>query len=656
MERCRVVGVDVGGTFIDYVAVDARGGITTHKELSDPGDLAAAFLRGLRHVAPEGTERLVHGTTVATNALLERKGARTGLLTTAGFRDVLEIGRQNRPRLYALHGQRGSPLVPAELRHEVTERVGVDGELITPLDEASVKEAISELAAAGVEAVAVSLLFSFLRPDHERAVRRIVEEVMPDCFVCLSSDVLPEFREYERTSTTVAAAYVGPLLRRYLSRLEQAVDGEFQIMQSNGGVVNASEAAARGAALVLSGPAGGVVGSFDIATKAGIDHIITFDMGGTSTDVAVCSGEIGYTVESTLDGLPIRLPMIDIHTVGAGGGSIAYLDSANALRVGPRSAGADPGPACYGRGEEPTVTDADVVLGRIPPSTFLGGSLPLDPDRAAAAVAGVGRQLGLDLDTTALGIVRVVHAAMQRAIRRISIERGLDPRRFTLVAFGGAGPLHAAEMAEELEIGRVLVPRYPGVESAMGMAVADEIHDFSRTVKQELGRDPAGLGVLWEPLEQAAGPHAGDGAQGTRSADLRYVGQSYEISVPAEELGALRSEFEAAHQRLYGYAEPGRPIEIVNVRLRVLIPRAVDPTRPPAVVEAPERTTRVRFAQGWMDCLLVERSALAAGRVLEGPSLVVQSDTATLVPPGWGATVDGLANLLLERRSSEAAP
>ncbi len=648
MEPCRVVGVDVGGTFIDYVAVDADGGISTHKELSDSRDLAAAFLRGLRVVAPAGAERLVHGTTVATNALLERRGARTGLLTTAGFADILEIGRQNRPELYALDGVRGKPLVPRELRQEVTERIDVNREVVTPLDEASVEKVARTLAAAGVEAVAVSLLFSFLRPDHERHIRQILEDVMPDAFICLSSDVLPEFREYERTSTTVAAAYVGPLLRRYLSKLERDVDGEFQIMQSNGGVVDAAEAADRGAALVLSGPAGGVVGSFDTATSAGLDHIITFDMGGTSTDVAICPGEIGYSVELTLDDLPIRLPMIDIHTVGAGGGSIAHLDSATALRVGPRSAGADPGPACYGRGTLPTVTDADVVLGRIPPSTVLGGSLQLDQERAAVAVRSIGDELRLDVDATALGILRVVHAAMQRAIRRISIERGLDPRSFTLVAFGGAGPLHAAEMAEELEIRRVLVPRYPGVESAMGMAVADEIRDFSRTVKRELAEDDPELGGLWVPLEALAAPHVAAGAQASRSADLRYMGQSYEIAVPAPDLSRLRTEFEAAHERLYGFVEPERPVEIINVRLRAQTPRSSEFRSVETTVASERRSVKIRFADAWMDCALLDRSTLQSGRVIEGPALIVQSDTATLVPPHWQATVDDLANLVLE--------
>jgi N-methylhydantoinase A len=572
------------------------------------------------------------------------------LVTTAGFADVLVIGRQNRPRLYALDGSRPDPIVPAELRLEVTERVDAAGTVQTALDHASVTKVAHTLAAAGVQSVAVSLLFSFLHPDHERRVQELLKQALPDVFICLSSDVLPEFREYERTSTTVAAAYIGPLLEHYLAKLEPAVQGEFQVMQSNGGVIDAAEATRRGAALVLSGPAGGVVGAFDDARRAGFDQVISFDMGGTSTDVAICPGKIHYTVESDVGGLPIRLPMIDIHTVGAGGGSIAKLDAANALRVGPESAGADPGPACYGRGDDATVTDADVVLGRIPAATFLGGTLPLDRERASGAVGTIGERLAMDVESAALGIIRVVHASMQRAIRRISIERGLDPRGFTLVAFGGAGPLHAAEMADELEIQRVLIPRFPGVESAKGMAVADEIRDLSRTVKLELDPGDASIERLWDSLEAQAALHVAEGATLSRSADLRYVGQSYEIQVPAGEPGRLREEFEAAHERRYGFVEAGRPIEIINVRLRAVIQRGVDISYPIHASDTPASTLQIRFAAGWMESSLVERTALATGEQVRGPALITQPDTATLVPPGWQAVVDSTANLILERR------
>ncbi|MGH3993013.1 MAG: hydantoinase/oxoprolinase family protein, partial [Pseudonocardiaceae bacterium] len=406
----------------------------------------------------------MHGTTVATNALLERRGAKVGLLATEGFADVLAIGRQNRPDLYALSGRRLSPLVPRERRFDVPERVGSDGNVLHPLDETAVKEVARALAEAGVEAVAVSLLFSFLHSGHEMRVGELVTaELGDEVFVCLSSDVLPEYREYERTSTTVATAYVGPLLDRYMDQVGAGVDGPFQVMQSNGGVIDASEGARNGAALVLSGPAGGVVGAFETAGQAGYDQVITFDMGGTSTDVALCPGVIPMTVETTVADVPIRLPMIDIHTVGAGGGSIARVDAGGALRVGPESAGADPGPAAYGRGWLPTVTDADLVLGRLAPGATLGGSIQLDLERAHHALRSLGRELGLDAAEAALGVLRVVHAAMYRAIRRVSVERGQDPRSCTLVAFGGAGPMHAAELADELDITRVLIPAFPGV-------------------------------------------------------------------------------------------------------------------------------------------------------------------------------------------------
>src|SRR5215218_3678326 len=361
----QVVGVDIGGTFIDYVVVDGSGRLSTSKRLSDPAGLAEAFLEGLATAAPNGTGRLVHGTTVATNALLERRGARTGLLATEGFADVLAIGRQNRPALYALHGERLPPLVPAELRLEARERVSASGQVLTDLDEGSVERAAEAFAASDMEAVAVSFLFSYLKPEHEQRAGAILRTLLGDVPIYLSSDVLPEFREYERFSTTVATAYVGPLVDRYLSRVAPSIAGEFQVMQSTGGVLDADEAVGRAAGLILSGPAAGVVGAFEAATCAGFREALTFDMGGTSTDVSLCPGEILTMTEATVADVPIRLPMIDIHTVGAGGGSIARRDSGGALRVGPESAGADPGPACYGRSLIPTVTDANVVLGRI---------------------------------------------------------------------------------------------------------------------------------------------------------------------------------------------------------------------------------------------------------------------------------------------------
>jgi N-methylhydantoinase A len=652
VDRCRVIGVDVGGTFIDYVAVDPDGTVRTHKELSDPSDLPGTFQKGLLAVAPEGTERLVHGTTVATNALIERRGARAGLLATRGFADVLAIGRQNRPELYALAGTRRPPLVPRDLRLEADERIGSGAEIIEELDEASVIDAARAFARAGVESVAVSLLFSFLRPEHEQRAGEILRGEL-DAFVCLSSDVLAEYREFERTSTTVVTAYVGPLLDRYLADVIDAADGPFLVMQSNGGVIDAGDAVQRSAHLIFSGPAGGVVGAFRAARDAGFEQVLTFDMGGTSTDVAVCPGEIQSTVEAVVADVPVRVPMIDIHTVGAGGGSLAKKDVGGALRVGPESAGADPGPACYGRGTEPTVTDADLILGRLPEDRPLAGTIALDRERAEEAIRTLGIELGLDLEATALGIVRVVNAAMERAIRRVSIERGFDPRGFILVAFGGAGPMHAAELAAELGVGRVLIPRHPGVESAGGMAGADEIRDFSRTVMVRLdGKDTEVLEGLWRPLEERAAERGGLSGGGlSRSADLRYVGQSFEIEVSADDLPHLVEAFERAHQRLHGYCDPGRPVEVVNVRLRCTTPTVLPTSRvetPSAAPPPPRSRSRIRFAGGWREADLIERSSLSQGEQVEGPALLVQPDTATLVPPGWRATVDAQGNLLLE--------
>ena len=648
-EPCEVVGVDIGGTFIDYCAVDRGGSVRTHKELSDPRDLAAAFLRGLRIAAPRGARRVVHGTTVATNALLERRGARTGLVATEGFADVLAIGRQTRPSLYALSGSRPPALVPPELRLEATERVDESGAVVTALDEHSVLEAARALRDAGVEAVAVSFLHSYLRADHERRTGELLRAELGGVSVHLSSDVLPEYREYERTSTTVATAYVAPLIERYLARVGGEIGAELQVMQSNGGVVDASEAAARSAHLVLSGPAGGVVGAFEVARRAGCTDILTLDMGGTSTDAAICPGRILTTVEATVAGVPLRVPMIDIHTIGAGGGSLARRDAGGALRVGPESAGADPGPACYGRGTRPTVTDSDVVLGRLPTDRALGGSIRLDADRAAAAITELGSELGLDLETTALGILEVVHAAMRRAVRRVSVERGFDPRDFTLVAFGGAGPMHAAELAEELEVGRVLIPAHPGIASAVGMAGADEVRDFSRTVMVRLdgNPDPAWLRGLWAPLEGAATVFSGAALE--RSADLRYVGQSFEIEVAAGDGGSdLRAAFHDAHERLYGFSDREHPVEMVNVRLRATTGRGLDLVAGPAAGAASTGRTRLRFAGGWTEAALVDRAGLGPGAEVEGPALVVQSDTTTVLPPRWHATVDGQGDLLLE--------
>ncbi len=481
------IGVDIGGTFTDFVLF-VDGKLTVHKVPTTPDDHARAMLAGLAELgAAAGQGPVVHGTTVATNALLERKGARTALITTRGFRDVLEIGRQNRPDLYALEPQKPPPLVPRELRLEVAERVDHKGRVLQPLDMASVDAAIAELQRLGAESVAVCLLFSFLYPEHEATIAARLEAA--GFAVSASHRILPEFREYERTATTVANAYVSPVLNRYLTNLEAKLPAELgplRVMQSNGGVITAKAAKAAAARTVLSGPAAGVVGAAYMAGLSGYTDLITLDMGGTSTDVALVPGRLRETSEATVGDVPVRLPMLDIHTVGAGGGSIARLDAGGALRVGPQSAGADPGPACYGKGDQITVTDAHVLLGRVAPTQFLGGRMALDRPRAERLMADLAARMGMDAERAANGVLRVANAIMEKAVRVISVERGYDPRRFTLVAFGGAGPLHACELAEGLGIPRVLVPRSPGVLSALGMLAADVMKDYSQTVMLRL--------------------------------------------------------------------------------------------------------------------------------------------------------------------------
>ena len=504
------LGVDTGGTFTDFVWLDANGRLQIHKQLSTPHDPSQAILSGVDQLSIPETAVVVHGSTVATNALLERKGARTALITTQGFADILAIGRQHRPDLYALVPQKPDPLVPRQWRFQVNERVTAQGNILTPLDPATLQPIFDQIAADNIESIATCLLFSFLRPEHEQLIRQEIEErkakseERPDrpsplasppspLHISLSSDILPEYREFERTATTVINAYVAPLMSRYLARLAEGLQPRrLTVMQSNGGVINSETAAAQAARTALSGPAGGVVGAQYVSQLAGYDHIITFDMGGTSSDVALCPGKLPTTAVGEIADLPLRLPIIDIHTVGAGGGSLAYIDAGDALHVGPQSAGADPGPACYGRrskGEDQevkgdsltsrlspltlqaTTTDANLVLGRLDTAHFLGGTMTLDVAAAHEALSELAGQMGASsAETAAWGVIQVANANMERAIRRISVERGFDPRRFTLVPFGGAGPLHACEMAADLQIPPRPYSRYSRCAISTGYA------------------------------------------------------------------------------------------------------------------------------------------------------------------------------------------
>lgn len=663
-----VLGVDVGGTFTDFLLWQ-NGRLTVYKRPSTPDDPSRAVLAGLGEVGWVPDE-IVHGSTVATNAVLERKGARTALITTKGFRDVLVIGRQTRPKLYDLEPRRPPPLVPDELRLEADERLDHKGRVLQALDPDEVERLLDQLERRRAESLAVCFLFSFLEPAHERLVREAARR--RGLAVSASFEVLPEYREYERTSTTVLNAYVAPVMERYLARLAAGLERRgtqrLRVMQSNGGSASARAAGRQAVRTLLSGPAGGVAGAFRVAREAGVDRIITLDMGGTSTDVCLCDGAVPFTAESTIDGLPVRVPTVDVHTVGAGGGSIARIDAGGALRVGPESAGADPGPACYGRGDQPTVTDAHLVLGRLLPERFLDGRMALSVDAARRALRSLARAFGGDLERAAASVVRVANANMERALRVISVERGHDPRRFTLVAFGGAGPLHACELAEALGIPRVLIPLFPGVLSAYGMAAAPVAHDEAqaylapvlpddRTFCRKLER---GFAQLEGRARRALERQGMRRMRVARALDLRYAGQSYELTVPVAstpggcEPGRLLTAFHRAHRRRYGHAEPSRAVEAVALRVRAEAPGAsVRLALLPRGDSDPERARLGRrlvwFAGRWRATPAYERERLRAGARLRGPALIVQFDATTAIPPGWNARVDGRGHLLMER-------
>ncbi len=666
------VGVDVGGTFTDFVVV-TDGELEIHKEpTSTPQH--EAVVAGLEQTeGATGEGPVVHGTTAATNALLERQGARTALMTTDGFADVLAIGRQNRPDLYDLQPSRPAPLVPAERRHEVPERISEDGEILTPLDEAAVRRAAEQMADQDVESVALAFLFSYRKADHEARAAELIREVLPDVPITQSSALLPEYREYERTATTVVNAYVRPQVARYLERLDDALGSRsVRVMQSNGGTIGIDTAGEEAARLALSGPAGGVVGALGVAQRAfdtESPRIMTLDMGGTSADVALCDGAVPRTTEHTIADLPLRLPSTDIHTVGAGGGSIAHVDAGGSLRVGPESAGAEPGPVCYGRGgTAPTVTDAHLVLGRLAAEHVLGGDDTLDmaPDAAREAVAELGTQVNLSPEETALGILRVANATMERALRRVSVERGHDPRDYTLVPFGGAGPLHAVALADALGMRRVLVPPTPGVLSALGLLMADVVYDTARAVLTQadhLVDNPA-------PLTDASDSAAADvqavlDDHGTpalnRELDLRYKGQSYELSVPldapitGDAVQRAVDTFHEQHRTRYGHADPNEPVEVVALRVRgrVAVPPPQLPREPETsmpVDDAQIGTRPVWFdADGPTDTPAYDRTALHHGHSFDGPAILHQYDTTIVVPPDWHAHIDARQNVRIER-------
>jgi N-methylhydantoinase A len=661
-----VVGIDIGGTFTDFVVV-RDGRLTVYKEPSTPADPSLAFLRGLEALQIPFPARLVHGSTVATNAVLERRGARAALLATQGFRDVLQIGRQTRRELYSLTPTKPLPLIPRELSFEVPERVDKEGRVLAPLDESALDRVLAEIAASGAEALAIVFLFSFVNPDHERRAGERARAL--GLSVSLSSEILPEYREYERASTTAANAYVAPLMDRYLARLQQRLTeravaqgaasfGRLQVMQSNGGVISVDTARREAVRTVLSGPAGGVVGAWKVAALAGFERLITFDMGGTSTDVALVEGAPVTSSEGSIADLPIRIPMLDIHTVGAGGGSIARREPGGSLRVGPESAGSDPGPAAYGRGDRPTVTDANVQSGRFHLPSFLGGRMALHPERSQAVLESLAEELGLPLERTAAGVLRVANVQMARALRRVSVERGHDPRRFCLVAFGGGGPLHACDLAVETGIPTVLIPRYPGALSALGMLLTEIRKEYSRTVMLPAAGSLAGLETVFSELEARAREElTQEGVRPEeilleRTVDARYQGQSYELPISAGDLdpASLAADFHRAHRERYGYASPEAAVEIVTARLRGLgaVPQPTLPHAPAGDAPAPQPLAHqpVYQDEGWVETPVYRREALLPGHRLTGPALIVQEDTTSWIPGGWEVSVDGWYNVI----------
>ena len=683
------LGVDVGGTFTDLVLFDAATNrIHFTKTSSTPANQAEGVEDGITKVvdlagfAPADIAFFVHGTTVATNALLERKGVRCALLTTEGFRDVLQIGRQDRPKLYDWFAQRPSPLVSRALTFEVRERMLHTGDVLTALDEPQAIETIRRARAAGVTAIAVCLLHSYANPAHERRVAELIAEHFPEAEVSLSSDVIPEFREYERASTTTVNAYVMPIVRRYVARLADrtaamGVPAELHIMQSNGGLMTARAAGEQSVRTMLSGPAAGVLGAVALARQAGFLNVLSVDMGGTSFDICLAyEGQLRFTKESEIGSLPIKVPMIDIHTLGAGGGSVAWIDAGGALRVGPRSAGAQPGPAAYGRGgTEATVTDANVVLGRIDPATFLGGEMQLDAEAARRAVEDrIARPLGLSTEAAAEGIIRVINATMVRGMRAVSVEKGYDPRDFVIVAFGGGGPLHAADLAREMSVPNVLIPVMPGVTSALGLLVADLRYDVSATVRGSLASpDLAALTRVYEDLErQASGQMARDGVDHGavhlhRTADVRYARQSWELEVPVPPgaldetaIALVRSDFHARHAQQYGYAMESEELILVNAQVSAI---AVLPKPPLGTADGTNGTDASRAAaalsreepgrrQMWLGGRMVEaavyaRAGLPPGEAFAGPAIVEQLDTTTYIGPGDRVIVDPFGNLIV---------
>jgi N-methylhydantoinase A len=656
-----LLGIDVGGTFTDAVLLDG-GDIHTAKVPTTPADQSLAVMRSVGEVLEKAgrpaseVESFAHGMTVGTNALLEERGARTALIATEGFSDLLEIGRQNRPELYRLCAPKPEPLADPELRFEAAERVGPTG-TVRDLADDEVERLVDAVGRSGAEAVAVCLLFSYLEPGHEARIAAALRDAFPDVHVSASHEVLARFREYERCSTTVIDAYLSPLLSRYLGRLAEtaAATGlpEPMIMQSSGGVAAAAEAARFGGWSVLSGPAGGAVGAGLLATLSADGDALGFDMGGTSCDVCVVEGgRVRRTDAREVGGRVIQLPMVDVHTVGAGGGSLGWADPGGALRVGPRSAGAVPGPACYGRGgAEPAVTDANLLLGYLAADSSLAGDIALDAEAAGAAVAALGERLGLEPLETAEGIVRVANAEMIRALRVVTVERGVDPRHFALMPFGGAGPMHAAAIAAELGIGRIVCPRASGVLSALGLCASERRRDTARTVMLR-GEDLTARRLAAEVEELAASAGAGlAGAEAEIEVGMRYRGQAFELAIPASrEPGPaeLAEHFAAAHEERYGYRDPDAEVELVDLRVAMVVPGPAPRPTAAGGAQPREDTRKARFAGRWLDARVI-RGDPPAGFAAAGPAIFEMPESTLVLPPRWRAAVDDAGSIVATR-------
>lgn len=671
------VGVDIGGTFTDLVALDNSRRMLIAKTPSVPGDYSAGVINALNEVVDDysNIDLFINGTTAPLNAFLERKGARSALITTRGFGDVYVIRRSNRSRMYDLHYAHPEPLIPRRFTFEVEERLNARGEVVTPLNEADLDAILPELRKSGIESVAICFLHSYINPEHERIAAEFFRREAPDLFVTPSFEICREWREYERTSTAVINAYVSPILKKYLEHLERGLkqrgfgDKVF-LMQSNGGLIDSKESETKALLTLMSGPVGACVGSSVLSQQLGEPNLICIDMGGTSFEVSlVVGGKESVVLETNFEGFPIRAPMVDIHSIGAGGGSIAWSES-GALRVGPRSAGAEPGPACYGRGgSEPTVTDANLVLGRIDPEYFLGGRMKLDAAAAHSVVAEFAKQFDFGVEQMAEGIVGVINSKMANAIRTMTISKGIDPREFSMIAFGGAGPMHAMLIAEELEIGKVIVPNVAGQFSAWGMLNADVRHDMSKPVNTRLnsldwGTVETGFDSMQKNLMALLRDEGvpENRIRFLRYLEMRYISQEYTLSVPIPDDAKLdgsaarkfKAQFDQLYLQNYGHTNPEEDAQVANIRIEARGLNDLKDHDPPGLVmseagPAADKTGKVVFAGKSMETRFVDRARLKQGERLTGPLIIVELSCTTVVPPDWEVELDPTGNLMIQK-------